>query len=204
MPENQDSTKSPEEIHPESVPLGDESIEASTVTNADFLQQDWIRLQQEASEYKDKYLRLLAEMENARKRMQRERQELSQLAMERVIVDFLHPLDNFENALKFADQASDEVKHWALGFQMLLDQFKEVLAQHGVSVLPAQGKEFDPHLHEAIELVESSDYPPGTIIDECGKGYRMGSRTIRPSRVKVAKAPDNNIGELDTNNLENQ
>jgi molecular chaperone GrpE len=147
------------------------------------------KLTEEAAEYKDKYLRLLAEMENTRKRHLRERQEMSLLANERIIADFLHPMDNLENALKYSGQMSDEVKNWAFGFQMILDQFKEVLSQHGVKVVAVQGVEFDPHHHEAIELVETSEYPPGTIIEECTRGYQIGTRTIRPARVKVAAAP---------------
>lgn len=151
-------------------------------------EEELAALKQEAQEFKDKYLRTLAEMENARKRLQRERQEITQLSIERVIIDFLHPLDNLENALKFAGQQSPEVKNWAMGFQMILDQFKEVLSQHGVKLIPVEGVEFDPHQHEAIELIETSDSPPGTILEECARGYKMGNRTIRPSRVKVACA----------------
>lgn len=145
-------------------------------------------LQKEAIEYKDKYLRLLADAENARKRLQKERQEITRYAVENLVVDFLHPLDNLENALKFAQDMSDEVKNWAFGFQMILTQFKDVLANNGVVALESQGMQFDPHLHEAVEMVETSSYIPGTIVEESVRGYKMGDRTIRPARVKVAKA----------------
>ncbi len=118
------------------------------------------QLKKEAAEFKDKYLRLLAESENARKRMQKERQELIQYAVQNVIVDFLNPIDHLENALKFTQQASDEVKHWAFGFQMILNQFKDVLTNNGVVAFVSEGKPFDPHLHEAVEMVVSSEYPP--------------------------------------------
>jgi molecular chaperone GrpE len=147
------------------------------------------QLRREAADYKDKYFRVLAESENARKRMQKERQELIQYAVQNVIVDFLNPIDHLENALNFAQQASDEVKHWAHGFQMILNQFKDTLANNGVVAIKSEGTTFDPHFHEAIEMVETADYPPGTIVTETLKGYRMGDKTIRPARVKVAKAP---------------
>jgi molecular chaperone GrpE len=146
-------------------------------------------LQKELLEYKDKYLRLLAEGENARKRLQKERQEMTRYAVEGLIVELLRPIDNFENALRFAQEMSDEVRNWAFGFQMILTQLKDVLAQHGVMSFDSLGKPFNPHEHEAIEMVESTTQPPGIIIEESIRGYKMGDRTIRAARVKVAKQP---------------
>lgn len=146
------------------------------------------KLHHELMEYKDKYLRGLAESENARKRLQKERQEMTRYAVENLIIDFLHPLDNLENALRFAQDMSDEVKNWAFGFQMILAQFKDVLASNGVVAVDSQGKTFDPHTHEAIEVVETEDYPPGMIVEESVRGYKMGDRVIRPARVKVSKS----------------
>lgn len=147
------------------------------------------QLKRDALEYKDKYLRLLAEMENARKRLQKERQEISAYAIQSTVIDFLPPMDNLENALKFAQQMSEETKQWATGFQMILVQFKDALANNGISPVASQGTTFDPHMHEAVETVETDKYPPGTIVEECSRGYKMGDRTIRPARVKVAKTP---------------
>lgn len=144
-------------------------------------------LQRELIDYKDKYLRLLADGENARKRLQKERQEIAKHALEGVIVDFLHPLDNLESALGFAEKMSDEVKKWAFGFQMIMTQFKDVLAQNGVTPIESMGKHFNPHDHEAIEMVEGDNLPPGIIIEECVRGYKMGDKTIRAARVKVVK-----------------
>lgn len=146
-------------------------------------------LRREAAEYKDKYQRALAESENARKRLQKERQELVQYALQNAMVDILNPIDHLENALKFAQEASPDIKHWALGFQMILNQFKDVLASNGVVSFVSEGTHFDPHCHEAVETLVTKDYPPGTVISESLKGYKMGDRTIRPARVKVAKAP---------------
>lgn len=146
-------------------------------------------LKQEAKEFKDKYLRLLAEMENARKRMQKEKQELTQYAAEKLINEFLSPIDHMENALKFTQDQSDEVKHWALGFQMILTQFKDVLANNGVKPFDSEGKSFDPHFHEAVETLDSSEMPAGTVVKEYIRGYKMGDRIIRPARVQVSKSP---------------
>ncbi|MCE2983384.1 MAG: nucleotide exchange factor GrpE [Parachlamydia sp.] len=144
-------------------------------------------IQKELIEYKDKYLRLLADNENARKRMQKERQEMTRFALENLIVDFLHPLDNLENALRFAQDMSEEVKNWAVGFQMILAQFKDILASNGVTPIESKGNPFDPHSHEALEMVETDAYIPGTVVEESVRGYKMGDKIIRPARVKVAK-----------------
>ncbi len=148
-------------------------------------------IQHELMEYKDKYLHLLADADNARKRLQKERQELIRYAQEGFVVDFLRPLDNFENALRFAQEMSDEVRNWAFGFQMILTQFKDVLAQHNIVAIESIGKPFNPHDHEAIEMVESTQ-PPETVVEECMRGYRMGDRLLRAARVKIAKKEENN------------
>jgi molecular chaperone GrpE len=160
-------------------------------------------LQKEILDYKDKYLRLLADAENARKRLQKERQEMTKYAIENLIVDFLRPIDNFENALRFAEEMSDEVKNWAFGFQMILAQFKDVLAQNGISSIDSLGKPFNPHDHEAVEMVESTESPPNTIIEECMRGYKMGDRTIRAARVKVAKTKEKSKSSQEQDSNEN-
>lgn len=144
-------------------------------------------LQKGLEEHRDKYLRLLAESENFRKRMQKEREELTRFAVQNVIAEFLGPLDHMDSALGFTEQASDEVRNWAVGFKMILQQFKDVLDNHGVEKIAAEGKLFDPHLHEAVETVEDPSVTEGTIVKELTRGYKMGSRTIRPTRVIVSK-----------------
>lgn len=154
------------------------------------------QIKKESNEFKDKYLRSLAESDNMRKRLQKERQELTQFAIENVIAEILDPIDNLENALKFTQQSSDEVKNWALGFQMILNKFKDVLANHGVVPFESLGMPFDPHFHEAIEMVISKECKPGTVIEETTRGYKMGGRAVRPARVKVSKAEPETSMEL--------
>ncbi len=149
------------------------------------------KLLHEARDYKEKYLHALAEGENARKRLQRERHEMVQHSIQNVIVEFLNPIDQMESALKYAENAAPEVRDWAIGFQMILTQFKDVLTNHGVSPFISEGHKFDPHFHEAIDVVITEDHPPGTIIKERVKGYKMSSgKVIRAARVDVAKAPE--------------
>lgn len=147
----------------------------------------------EPEDYKDKYLRLLAELDNTRKRMQKERQEMTRFAVENFICDMLGPIDNLENALKSAENLSSELKNWAFGFTMILNQFKEVIEGHGVSSFISEGEQFNPELHYAIETEEMRETPTGTILKEYVKGYRSKERTVRPARVKVAKAPQDPV-----------
>lgn len=148
------------------------------------------KVQQELKECQEKYLLMLAESENSRKRMQKERQELTKYAAENVLTEFLHPIDSLEKALQFAEAMSPEVRNWAIGFEMLLNQFKQILQNHGVYEYHSVGKPFDPHMHEAVEMVVSTEYPPGVVIEEFVRGYKIGDRPIRVARVKVAKAPE--------------
>ncbi len=144
--------------------------------------------EEEVEDFKNKYLRLLAELENTRKRMQKENQQTIRFAVENAIGEFIPIIDSFEKALKCAETMSDEVKNWASGFQMFLSQFKEVLHNHGIIAFHSKGNTFDPHYHEAVETIETNEHPEGIILEEFSKGYKSAFRTIRPSRVKVTKA----------------
>jgi molecular chaperone GrpE len=146
-------------------------------------------LQKQLQEMKDKYLRTLADGENARKRLAKEKQEIVSFGIENTICDFLPAIDNFENALKFAESASSEVKNWAVGFQMILNQFKQVLQNYGICAFQSEGCLFDPNYHDAVETEETLNVPESTVLKEFTKGYKSASRTIRPARVKVARAP---------------
>lgn len=175
--------------NPESTPEGEEESKVNQNGSPETIETELDKFKREAAEYKDKYLRALAESENARKRLTKEKQEVIQYATQNLMAEFLHPMDHLENALRFTSGMSDEVKHWAMGFQMILNQFKDVLANNGATVIEAKGKQFDPHFHEAVEMLETNDVPPGTVVEEFIKGYKMGDRLIRAARVRVAKTP---------------
>ncbi len=156
-----------------------------------------VTIEEELKDYKEKYLRLLADLDNTRKRMQKERQEMTRFAVDNIVVEILGPIDNLENALQFAQNMSDEVRNWAAGFTMILEQFKDILSNHGVTPFQSIGQKFDPQRHHAIETEETSDKDEGTILKEYVKGYCSGDRTVRPARVKVSVAPGtkNNEGQ---------
>ena len=172
--------------------LSSSTNDKENISFTELLQQQVEKLQKEANDFKEKYFLTLAEIENMRKRLQKEKQDMTRFAVENVIAEFLTPLDNLENALGFTDQMSQETKNWAIGFNMLLAQFKDVLTNHGVTSFSSMGSAFDPNLHEAVEIEETSHHAEGFIIHEFLKGYKRGDRILRPARVKVAKAPTEN------------
>jgi len=167
--------------------LKDEELDREPVT-VSITDIELETLRREAEEYKQKYTRQLAELENTRKRLMKERDDSSRHAVRHVIAEFLGPIDQMENALKFASGMSDEVKHWAIGFEMILNHFKDVLADNGVKPMDAEGQHYDPHMHHVTETTESDEFPPGTIVKVTQKGYVCGDRVIRPAHVVVAKA----------------
>ena len=149
--------------------------------------QEIEQAKQETKEYKDKYVRLLAEKENLVKRLQKEKQDSLRFAVENSLCEWLPILDNFEKALHFSKEASEEVNNWALGFQMLLSQMKDILLNAGIVSFHSKGNMFDPFFHEAVEIMETDDYPDGTILEEFSKGYKSSNRTLKHAKVKVAK-----------------
>jgi len=110
--------------------------------------------------------------------------------------------------LNFKEGISDEVKNWMVGFEMILTQFKDVLAQNDIRPIESMGKIFDPHCHEALETEETDEHPINTIIKEYIRGYQMGTRVIRPSKVKVTKKkspePKDVQGETKSTKIINQ
>ncbi len=179
-----------------------EQEEPKIVTAAELKAEQLSKATEEASEFKDKYYRTLAELENTRKRLQKEKQEMTQFAAQNVITEFLKPLDEMSKALSFTGQMSEETRNWAMGFEMLMGHFHDVLTYHNVFPFDSLGKTFDPHLHEAIEMVETDEKPDGTIVEELIKGYKCGERVLRPARVKVAKAPQQEVEEKEMNDDE--
>lgn len=146
--------------------------------------------EEQGEEYREKYLRLLAENENLLKRLRKESKDSIRLATQKIILDLLLPLDQFENALMHANtNPSEDVQNWALGFKMIQKQFKEWLSSQNVHSYVSRGELFNPALHEAVEMIASSEYREGIVIKELVKGYKMGDYVLRPAKVVVAKAP---------------
>lgn len=139
----------------------------------------------------DLYLRQAAELENFKKRTQREKEEAIRYGNEALVKDLLPVLDNLERAVEHA-QSGGNGKPLLEGIELVLKGFLEVLDKHGVRQISAKGEPFDPQKHEAFAQVESKDHAPNTVVEELHKGYTMRERLLRPSLVSVAKSPETN------------
>ena len=145
------------------------------------------KLKNEVREYKDKYLRLYAEFENARKRMDREKMEFVRYANEGLVTDFLSILDNFELTVKVAQEKHQDYDAFLKGIEMVLNQTNELLKKNGVTPIDAAGKPFDPHCHEIMMQEETDQYKDSEVIEELQKGYFLDDKVIRTSKVKIAR-----------------
>lgn len=145
------------------------------------------RLRAEKDEIWQTLIRRQADFENARKRIERERQEGSQRAVARLIEELLPVLDAFERALAAHDNPAYE--DYRKGFELIYRQLGDALARQGVERIDADGKPFDPHIHQAIERVETAEHADGTVLQVLQPGYRLGDRLLRPAIVRVAVHP---------------
>ena len=146
------------------------------------------KLINEVAEYKDKYIRLYAEFENARKRMEREKLEFIKYANEELIKEFLGVLDNLELSVQAARAKHEDYAAFLKGIELVMTHTFEALKKNGVKPMEAKGKMFDPHYHEVLMQEETEIYGEGTVMDEFQKGYFLGDRVIRTAKVKIAKA----------------
>jgi molecular chaperone GrpE len=143
----------------------------------------------EAKQNYDQFLRQVAELENFKKRLAREKGEAIRFANESLIKDLLPVLDNLERAVEHARDGGNG-KPLLEGIEMVLKVFLEVLAKHGVTQISAIGEPFDPEKHEAIAQVESEEHQPNTVVAEHHRGYYLLDRLLRPSLVSVSKEPE--------------
>jgi len=139
-----------------------------------------------SEKYHDQLLRLQAEFENFRKRMEREKTEFLRYANEQLIFALLPVMDNFSRAISSAKE-NQNVEAVLEGVSMIEKGLADVLTKFGVKQIKSVGEKFDPHRHEAIGVVESKEHPEDTVVEELQKGYLLNDRLIRPAVVKVAK-----------------
>ena len=135
----------------------------------------------------DKLLRLKADFENTKKRLERDKQEAIKFANERLLVEILSIVDNFDRAMASLSEGHDpeQVKK---GLQIAQEELHEVLESHGVQLVKSMGEVFDPKFHEAVATVEATgDMKDGVIVDEIQRGYVLNGRLIRPSLVRIAQ-----------------
>ncbi|MBC8436421.1 MAG: nucleotide exchange factor GrpE [Candidatus Omnitrophica bacterium] len=151
---------------------------------------EYLKLKEEARQardYQDKLLRLQADFENMRKRLQREKEDFIKFANEGLILELLNILDDLERAVNLAETKHQDLPAFLKGVEMILAHLYEMLKESGVRPIEARGKLFDPHLHEALMQAEDKDNPENTVIEELQKGYLLNDRVIRTAKVKVSK-----------------
>jgi len=133
----------------------------------------------------DRLARSQAEFENARRRAAKEQQDFRDFATADAIKSLLPVIDSFERALRAKSEAGD----FRGGIELIYKQLQDALAKLGVRPISAKGEPFDPHYHEAVEMVETSEAADHEVLDELQRGYKFKDRLLRPAMVRVAKNP---------------
>lgn len=142
-------------------------------------------LRQERDNLHDQLLRKAADFDNYRKRIDRERRELTELAAQDLLLELLPVLDDFERAL--ATDVPKGAERYREGVELIYRQLQDLLKKRGVTPLDAVGADFDPHVHQAVVQEASTTHRDGEVIAELRRGYRLGDRLLRAAMVKVAK-----------------
>ncbi|HHC6407362.1 TPA: nucleotide exchange factor GrpE [Staphylococcus aureus] len=168
--------------------LQDEAIEETSDENVieeiDPKDQKINELQQLADENEEKYLRLYAEFENYKRRIQKENEINKTYQAQRVLTDILPAIDNIERALQI--EGDDETfKSLQKGVQMVHESLINALKDNGLEVIKTEGEAFDPNIHQAVVQDDNPDFKSGEITQELQKGYKLKDRVLRPSMVKV-------------------
>jgi molecular chaperone GrpE len=134
----------------------------------------------------DRLARLQAEFENARKRAVREQQDYREYAVSDTVKSLLPILDSFERALQVSSNNGNDLRS---GVELIYKQLQDALVKLGLRQIPAKGEPFDPHLHEAIEMVDTDEVEDHHVLDELQRGYKLKERLLRPAMVRVARNP---------------
>ncbi len=159
------------------------------------VEEDLVQLQSELVAAKDQALRTQAEMQNLRRRVERDVENAHKYALEKFVGELLPVVDNLERAIQTMDGNNDDIKAISEGVELTLKSFQDVLVRFKVEAIDPKGQVFDPELHQAMSLLEVPGETPNTVIDVFQKGYTLNGRLVRPAMVVVAKAAPNNTGE---------
>ena len=143
-------------------------------------------LRKEKDALQDRLLRIAAEFDNYRKRVDRDRRDQAESATADALIDLLPIVDDLERALKAP--AAGDVESFKKGIELIHQQMLELLRKRGVKPIEAVGVEFDPRYHQAVVQESSADHREGEVMEEYARGYMLGERLLRPAMVKVAKA----------------
>ena len=202
-PEESEEETTPEETTPEEAAPEEAEFEVEETPEAASEEQEATptepemteleKAQAEAAEMKTRYLRSVADMENYRKRMAREKQDIIRGAAASVIESLLPVLDNMKLGLQAAEN-HPEAKDVTTGFKMVEDQLKKSLSEQGLEELVPDGQAFDPNLHECIAHQPSGEVAEDHVIQTVRAGYRLNDRLIRAANVIVSSGPEKEDG----------
>ena len=160
-------------------PAGVELEAESPEAEIDKLRGELSQALSDTKTHQEQYLRTLADMENLRKRTQRDKEELAKFANENFLREILPVIDNLERAVEHAEQAESNDGLFE-GVQMTLTQFSQLLSRFGVEPVDAIGQAFDPAYHQAMGQMESDEHPVNTVVQQMQKGYQLNDRLLRP------------------------
>ncbi|CCE23564.1 nucleotide exchange factor GrpE [Methylotuvimicrobium alcaliphilum] len=165
--------------------------QAAQKVNVEELSQKLEEAEQKATENWDKVLRIQAEMENLKRRTQKDLENAHKFALENFAKELLTVVDSLELGLQAAIGDSPEVQKFREGSELTLKQFEAVFSKFNIEVVNPLGQPFDPELHQAMAMQPSADAEPNSVINVFQKGYVLNGRLLRPAMVVVAKAEDN-------------
>ena len=148
----------------------------------------------QTTDYKDKYLRAVAEYDNLRKRFAKEKIELLQFGNTGIILELLPIIDDFDRAHEAAKQHK-QGEVFSKGVEMILSQLHKLLKDNGVEKIKTVGEKFDPNIHEAVGAEETDKYPEDAVIEEVAPGYTLNGRLLRAAKVKIARKKTENKEE---------
>jgi molecular chaperone GrpE len=175
--DNQGNSEVSEELHEDIVNEGEaenKDTEESIATN-----------EKQEESFQNQYVRLVADFQNLKRRTEKEKSDIYAFANEKIILDLLNVIDNFERAMLHVDESSD--KNLANGMNMIYKQLKEVLEKNGVNEILTSGENFDPKYHHAVSTDNSSELESGKVSEVLQRGYSLKGKVIRPAMVKVVE-----------------
>lgn len=161
-----------------------ENEEKQDENTTESLEKQMKKLEEEVNTWKTDYYKVFADMENLKRRLEKEHQNSLKFMMQSFIEELLPVVDNFERSLN-VQNPSEEVQTFLKGYQMIFDQLMNILKKNGVEVIEAQGKKFDPNLHQAVMTTQDENFDHNVVVEELQKGYKLKDRVIRASLVKV-------------------
>lgn len=167
-------------------PIAEEQAEAADTQESAEVnwEQEAAHWKAQAEEHQNRMLRAMADMDNLRRRVRKEQEDLAKYASQKIVEELLPILDNFERALA-ADKDSMTLESLLTGVDMVHRQMVQVFEKEGLAAIAAKGQPFDPHVHQAVMQTQDPEFDSGVVVEELQKGYMFKDRVVRPAMVKV-------------------